>query len=194
MPLMDYPRFASAFVSNPMQIGAVAPSSSRLAREVVGWIDWPCVDTVLEYGPGTGVFTRVILASKRPDARFIAIENHAVFVDVLKARFPGLTVSNDSVNCVQSICKVQGIHSIDAIVSGLPWASFSDRQQVALLESTLGVLKRGGQFTTFAYLHGLLIPAARRFADRLRDAFTEVEMSRTVWRNLPPAFIYRCRY
>ena len=36
-------------------------------------------------------------------------------------------------------------------------------------------------------------PAAHRFRARLRGAFEEVLVSATVWRNVPPAFVYVCR-
>ena len=55
------------------------------------------------------------------------------------------------------------------------------------------VLKPGGQFVTFAYLQGLLLPAGRRFRAKLKRSFSDVTKSKIVWRNLPPAFVYRCR-
>jgi hypothetical protein len=55
------------------------------------------------------------------------------------------------------------------------------------------VLGKGGQFVTFAYLQGLILPAAQRFRKLLKQYFSEVSTSRTVWLNVPPAFIYRCR-
>jgi phospholipid N-methyltransferase len=39
----------------------------------------------------------------------------------------------------------------------------------------------------------MTLGAARRFRRRLRDTFDEVLVSATVWRNLPPAFVYVCR-
>ena len=62
-----------------------------------------------------------------------------------------------------------------------------------LLDATGHVLREGGQFVTFAYLQGLLLPAGQRFKRKLRDHFGQVETSRTVWANMPPAFVYRCR-
>jgi len=50
-----------------------------------------------------------------------------------------------------------------------------------------------GQFVTFAYLQGLLLPPGRRFVALLPKYFTHVSRSRTVWLNLPPAFVYQCR-
>jgi phospholipid N-methyltransferase len=94
---------------------------------------------------------------------------------------------------VRAICNERGIDQVDAIVCGLPWSIFSPALQTELLEATLSVLRPGGQFTTFAYLQGLMLPTGRRFRDRLHECFSSVERSPTVWRNFPPAFVYRCR-
>jgi phospholipid N-methyltransferase len=55
------------------------------------------------------------------------------------------------------------------------------------------VIGTTGAFTTFAYLHGMSLAAARRFRRTLRETFDEVLVSATVWRNVPPAFVYVCR-
>ena len=57
----------------------------------------------------------------------------------------------------------------------------------------LEVLRPGGQFATFAYVPGQALPAAHRLRRKLREVFSEVTTSRVVWRNTPPAFVYRCR-
>ncbi len=64
--------------------------------------------------------------------------------------------------------------------------------QAELLQATHDALADGGQFATFAYLHGLPLPAARRFRKRLGAFFSSVGRSRIVWRNLPPALVYQC--
>ena len=65
--------------------------------------------------------------------------------------------------------------------------------QQEILENVLASLRPGGCFTTFAYLQGLMLPAGRRFRKRLCEIFDKVETTPVVWRNLPPAFVYRCR-
>ncbi|MEU8139852.1 hypothetical protein [Streptodolium elevatio] len=52
-------------------------------------------------------------------------------------------------------------------------------------------LTPAGRMTTFAYGHAAWMPTARRFAAELSASFGTVERTRTVWRNLPPAFVYR---
>src|SRR5262249_46022819 len=66
--------FLREFMSKPATIGAVAPSSSFLAQEIVEDLQLSEAEAVIEYGPGTGVFTRNILREMKPTARFVAIE------------------------------------------------------------------------------------------------------------------------
>ncbi len=54
------------------------------------------------------------------------------------------------------------------------------------------VLRPGGVFVTFAYLQGLMLPAAGMLRRRLKSEFSRVETTKIVWRNVPPAFAYVC--
>jgi phospholipid N-methyltransferase len=54
-------------------------------------------------------------------------------------------------------------------------------------------MKDGGKFATFAYLQGLIMPAGIRFRKQLETQFSKVEISKVVWKNLPPAIVYRCQ-
>jgi phospholipid N-methyltransferase len=160
---------------------------------MVEWIDWPNLRAAAEYGPGTGAFTGEILNRLSPGSRFFAIELEPAMAEAVKQRHPQLTVHQESAARVRDLCDRDGITNLDAIVSGLPWASFPEKLQRELLNAMMTVLPPGGQFVTFAYLQGLLIPAGRRFGKLLGDYFSEVRKSPTVWRNTPPAFVYRCR-
>jgi phosphatidylethanolamine/phosphatidyl-N-methylethanolamine N-methyltransferase len=192
LPLRDYLQFIGAFFARPHVVGAIAPSSTSLCRMLVDWIDWDHVHTVLEYGPGTGVCTAHIVSRLRPSARFLAIEINAEFVYVLRHRFPQVQVHQESVLNVKTLCDGEGIREVDTIISGLPWACFSTAEQGRYLDATLTVLRPGGQFVTFAYLSGLLLATGQRFRRQLYQRFSAVQRSRIVWRNAPPAFVYRC--
>lgn len=185
--------FLKTFVAHPGAIGAVWPSSASLADAMVAGIDWRGVDAVLEYGPGTGAFTAQILAAMRPEARLLAIEQNAELAEVMRSKFPQVTVVEDSVEQVRAICDQHGITEVQAIVSALPWAAFPEARQTRLLEAMMTVLSPAGEFATFAYPQGLLVPAGRRFRRKLSEFFPSVEKSPTVFRNFPPAFVYRCR-
>jgi phospholipid N-methyltransferase len=160
---------------------------------MVRWIDWERVNTVVEYGPGMGAFTEQILQSNLPSTKFFAVELNSRFATTLGQRFPDVTIFQDSVANIEALCRQQGVSEVDAIVCGLPWAAFSDRDQTECLDAMMRVLKPGGHFATFAYLQGMVLPAARRFRRKLLSYFGEVRVSRTVWLNVPPAFVYQCR-
>jgi phospholipid N-methyltransferase len=181
-----------AFVARPDVVGAITPSSTGLCHMLVDGIDWDHAHTVLEYGSGTGVCTAHIVSRMRPGARFLAIEINAVFVHMLRHRFPQVNIHQESVLNVKKLCVGEGISEVDAIISGLPWACFSAAEQGRYLDATLTVLRPGGQFVTFAYLSGLLLAAGQRFRRQLSRRFSAVQRSRIVWRNVPPAFVYRC--
>lgn len=193
MAVQEYSRFIRESLRKPGRVGAIAPSTQRLATHMVSGIDWDSVRTIVEYGPGTGVFTSEIMRCKRPDAHFFAVELHAEFASALKQQYPDVPILEDSVANIEAICQQQGVAEVDAIVCGLPWAAFSERDQTEYLDAMMKVLKPGGHLTTFAYLSGMVLPAAHRFRAKLKDYFSEVHASRTVWLNFPPAFIYRCQ-
>jgi phospholipid N-methyltransferase len=173
--------------------GAVAPSSGFLAKRVVEWIDWDATSALIEWGPGSGAFTREILDHKPPTCRYVAMEINPDMCAMLRQRFPEIEIRQESVADVARICEQECIEQVDCVVSGLPWAAFSDALQTEFLDALMCVLRPGGQFTTFAYLHGMTLPAGQRFRRKLGQYFAEVTQSPTVWLNVPPAFVYRCR-
>ncbi|MFG0263223.1 MAG: class I SAM-dependent methyltransferase [Novipirellula sp. JB048] len=194
MTMNDTLTFVKNFLRHPTQIGAIAPSSRGLVSAMVDWFDWDAARHVVEFGSGTGVFTERILDRLHADAKFFAIERSAELVAATRQRCPTATVYQDSVTNVVELCRRESMPHVDAVICGLPWASFSEPLQAEIMEAMLEVLRPGGQFATFAYWQGLALPAGQRFSRRLKRTFSEVSRSHTVWRNLPPAFVYRCSH
>jgi phospholipid N-methyltransferase len=186
-------KFLKEFISNPTSIGAIAPSSPALAQAMVAGLDLQSADAVLEYGPGTGAFTDHILRGLGPRARFAAIELNSRFAAEFRERYPRVSLFEDSVANARKICDSAGIGPVDCIVSGLPWATFPSALQVTILDEMMKVLKPGGRFVTFGYIHAVSLPPARRFAAVLPRYFQAISKSPVVWMNLPPAFVWRCR-
>jgi phospholipid N-methyltransferase len=180
------------FLKNPKHIGAIAPSSRALSRRIVSDSDIESASVILEYGPGTGVFTRQILKAKNPGAVFAAIERNELLAARFRVEFPGVPLYEDSAENAPGIIRHLGADKVDCVISGLPWAAFDDGLQDRLIDATLEVLREGGTFVTFAYLQGLLLRSGKRFAEKLKSNFSRVSRSGVVWWNLPPAFVYRC--
>lgn len=190
--MRDSLTFLASFLRHPTQVGAIAPSGAGLAAAMTDWFPWHDARNVVEYGSGTGVFTAAILECLHPQASFFAIERAHELAQTTRQRCPSVTVYEDSVTNVAELCQRAGMEHVDAIVCGLPWASFSASLQDDAIEAMFSVLRPGGRFATFAYWQGVVLPAGRRFSARLHAHFTSVERSQTVWKNLPPAFVYRC--
>lgn len=191
--MRDRIKFLAAFLERPFDTGAITPSSKELARAMVLDMGIEDADTVVELGPGTGVFTHFIEHHLKPEARSLCFEINPELAETLRQRFRRTQVVNDSVENLGLHLKAAGRDSVDAAISGLPWAAFSPERQRLLLDATVNALKPGGRFATFAYSHAAWLPPGRRFRELLNSRFSQVETSEVVWRNLPPAFVYRCR-
>jgi phospholipid N-methyltransferase len=188
--------FIAKFIKDPASVGAIAPSSQRLAAAMVGRIDFARARAIVELGPGTGVFSAAVLARIRQAGsatRFLAVERDPEFAATLAGKLGAEHVAHGDAAELTRLCAARGITQADYVVSGLPWAAFPAALQDTLMAQVRAVLAPDGGFATFAYLQGLMLQAGRRFRGQLRDRFVAVEESPTVWWNLPPAFVYYCR-
>ena len=185
--------FLRQFVQSPRTVGAVMPSSAALARAMLAPIDFASARTIVEFGPGTGAFTREISARLMPGRRYLGIELNPEFVRELAAEFPCLSFVHGSVADLAQILGAADIDRVDAIVCGLPWATLPISLQETVFAGIDRTLVPGGVFATFGYLQSLILPGAWALRRRLRRSFAEVGRSPVVWGNVPPAFAYICR-
>jgi phosphatidylethanolamine/phosphatidyl-N-methylethanolamine N-methyltransferase len=185
--------FLSAALRRPGTVGAVVPSSARLAEVLAAVVPREGAPVVVELGPGTGAVSAVISRRLPATARHLAVELDPHMVDYLRRRRPDLEVVPGDAAELAALLAARGVDRADAVIGGLPWALFDQVLQEAILGQVSQVIGTTGAFTTFAYLHGMTLAAARRFRATLRARFDEVVVSATVWRNVPPAFVYVCR-
>jgi phosphatidylethanolamine/phosphatidyl-N-methylethanolamine N-methyltransferase len=185
--------FLSAALRRPSTMGAVAPSSQRLASVLCSIVPRDGTPTVVELGPGTGAVSAVIAQRLPPGARHLAVELDPDMVAYLRRARPGLEVVPGDARELGTLLVEHGVDRVDAVICGLPWSLFSDDAQTDILGEISRAIGDTGAFTTFAYVQGMALPAARRFRATLRATFDEVLVSSTVWRNVPPAFVYVCR-
>ena len=185
--------FLGQFLRSPTTTGAIMPSSRYLAAAVAAPIPERGDPVVVELGAGTGPFTAEIQRRLAGRGRHIAIEINPRLARRLAQRHPEVELVVDDAARLPRLLAERGIPAADVIVSGLPWAAFSATVQSRLLDAVLRVMRPDGAFTTFSYAHARPLTTAIRFRRRLHAAFEEVVPSRTIWRNLPPAFVYHAR-
>jgi phospholipid N-methyltransferase len=186
-------RFFKEALLSPHTTGALAPSSRHLARVIVDKADVDKASRILEIGPGTGAFTGHILARKKDDAHFVALERNPNFAADLREKFPDARIVHGCATELPTHALEHAFHEADSIVSGLPWTIFDPKLQRTILGGIRDVLGRGGTFATFAYFGPHWLPGGRNFRELLRGIFPDTRMSQVVVRNFPPAFVYYCR-
>ena len=184
--------FITEAMLRPKNIGAVAPSSKILAKLMTESADLKHAKVVVELGPGTGVFTELILQEIPESAAFMAIEQNEHFVTIMRAKYPTVDTIHGSAEHLKNYLKERGAESCDKILSGLPWASFDERLQRLLLSKIYESLSSDGVFLTFAYYPLNYLPRGRSFRRQLHHYFKDVKQSNVVL-NFPPAFVYVCK-
>jgi phospholipid N-methyltransferase len=189
--LIDQLRFLGRFLLRPKVTGAVAPSSPQLVAAMLEKMGVDEARAIAELGPGTGVATVEILRRLASEAQFLAVEKDPAWVALLRRRHPELDVEHGDASELDSMVQQRGIGPLDVVICGLPFAILPQQLQSAILDAVIRSLKPGGGFSTFAYVHAIKLPAGQRFRALLEERFAVVQISDTVWRNTPPAIVYR---
>jgi phosphatidylethanolamine/phosphatidyl-N-methylethanolamine N-methyltransferase len=182
--------FFREFLRNWNTTGAIAPSSKYLARRIVEAARVPEANCILEIGTGTGAFTSQIRDTMKPQAHYLGIEMNPKFVATLRDRFPNMRFEAAAAQEYDYGSFLGTEPHFDAIVSGLPWTAFPRTLQESILDHVLPRLKPGGVLATFAYSGFHLLPGGKSFHQLLQSRSAQLQTTRTVWRNLPPAFVY----
>ncbi len=182
--------YIKQFVKSPKSTGSIVPSNEELAQLVAKTARLEETETVVELGPGTGIFTEKIVEKRKPGSTFFAIEINSEFCQATRFRCPSVTVYLDSAENLKKYLLRHGKDSCDCVISSLPWTIFDRKTQKNLLEIILDALRPGGRMITYAYSISMMTPGARRFRSMMQSRFAKVGKSKTVWSNFPPAFVY----
>ena len=79
--------FLKHWAKTPLRTASLTPSSRALASIMASDIS-PATGSVLELGPGTGVFTKAIIERGIPQANVILVELNQAFAALLRQRYP----------------------------------------------------------------------------------------------------------
>ena len=171
------------FLKHPRKIGAIAPSGKHLAAKMMTPIDFASAKAILEYGPGTGSFTKELAARRNPDTTLILIEQNEAFCEQLRASFgnlPNLFIVHGSAKNVGQYLEACSVRSADYIVSGLPFASLPAAVSDNILTATKPALGQEGKLITFQY---------SLVKKKFFEQYFQITDCRKVIKNLPPAYV-----
>lgn len=149
-------------------------------------IDFKKAKYIVEYGPGTGVFTEKLLKKRDPKTIVLLVENNKEFYSLLKGKFKeeeNLFIVYGSAENIEQYLREYGMTYADYVISGLPFASLPKQVSTKILLNTTKILNKDGQFITFQYTK-----FKKAF---IQHFFTKIDIKREI-RNVPPAYVFNC--
>ena len=183
---MSKSSFLKQFFKQKKMIGSIAPSSRFLADKMLNHLPIKEAKFIVELGPGTGVFTKKILAEMGPESQLIVIELNEDFHENLQKTIvhPNFHLFHDSADQIGIILNQKGAKKADIIISSLPFSNFPPELRDSILDCIHEHLDDDGYFKQFQYsLHT---------KKHIKRRFPVTKISYTPL-NLPPAFIYSCQ-
>ena len=201
--------FYSAIRKDFQSIGAIAPSSSLLAKAIVNPLAQrpPGPVSVLEVGPGTGSFTSRILEHLREGDHLDIFELNPKFSLFLRRSLQKAGLGERGIGWELFNADIRTLDKpvqYDYIISGLPLNNFHPSTVAEILDILIDHLSPAGVLSYFEYvlLHNFRARILRT-TDRERVVGV-INTVRTfnqkyqydcnhVWWNLPPARARHCR-
>lgn len=174
--------FLRSFLSNPLKMGALAPSSPKLSRLMASCVD-PGTAPVLEIGAGTGVITRALLQRGVSPERLFVIEQDPFLAAFLQREFPNVCVRQGEALDTRYILAEEVVGRVRTIISSLPLRNLPRTDQLETVRAMMDALAQGGQLIQFTYAAGCPIPNQR--------LGLTAECLGRVWVNFPPAAVWR---
>jgi phosphatidylethanolamine/phosphatidyl-N-methylethanolamine N-methyltransferase len=178
--------FLKQYLRKPFGIGAVAPSGQKLAQLMVEGLGLQPDDVVVELGPGTGVFTRELLAQGVNRSNLILVEFNSEFVKFLGKEFPGVRIVEGDARALPQLLRSLGQGQVSRVVSGIPLRSMKPAMRNEIAKAIAEVLKPGGILVQFSYLNASPLTKIVTNEVGLVAARAGLAMS-----NMPPAFVWK---
>jgi len=168
-------------------VASLTPTSRAAVEKVCNKMDLNDRKVVVEYGPGTGVFTGTLLNYMTGNSRLIAIERNENFCHILQKHLldPRLEIINDCAENVLDILKECKEAEADYILSGIPFSFLTPDARVRILNDAYAALKVGGKF--LAYQNFFQLPEFLK--NHLEDIFQNVK-TKYVLQSFPPLVLF----
>ncbi len=176
----DVAVFGSNFLKNPLKNASLVPSSAASSRAIVKNIDFSRADTIVELGPGTGVFTKEIVKRAKPESKIILVEIEKSYVKILRDKFGArVTIENTSALRLDEILSRHGIKKVDLIISGLPFLQGGKGR--GLMQALKKHTDQGTIFRFFTYMPPIM---------KLAYKGMPIRKILFVPKNFPPLWVY----
>lgn len=168
-------------VMHPSMVGALFPSSKKLALSLTQQISTNPPGLVVELGAGTGAITAALINQKNLFHQLIVIERSEKLSNHLTQRFPELSVIQGDARQLHKLIDQSTSAPIQAIISSLPLRTLSSSIVKKIGTEINHVLPKGGLYIQYTYsLWGRPLCLSPQL---------KLIHQQWVWQNLPPARI-----
>lgn len=165
-------------------VASVTPTSKACVRHVCRPINFEEDITIVEYGAGSGVFSRYLLQNMSSDSRLYLFETNEILFDKLKQiTDPRVSLFNQSVEYVNRLLPSELIGKANYIISGIPFSFLDEDTKNSILEQSYRLLGDRGKFLAYQTSGHLKETLLGKFGKG--HVTTEWE-----WRNIPPMTVY----
>ncbi len=184
--LSQHAQFIQTWMKSPSRMGAVVPSSNRLAMNMAQ-IAARYPGEIIELGAGTGSLTRALLESGICESELHVIEVDAGLARLLGDRFPKVNIIQADAADMTSTLEQHGLArtQIGAVVSSLPLLSLPKKKKDDILDQVFSLLPPDRPLIQFTY--GFSSPVSNRTLERYGRKAMRIK---TVFRNIPPATVW----
>jgi phospholipid N-methyltransferase len=178
--------FFTEFLRNPRQNASIVPSAPAACEKMFEGLDMASMQYVVELGPGTGCFTRELMAQLPSSARVLMLEINPTFCPRLEQEYGHrFHVRQESAHRMDELVAELGWPRIDLVVSGLPY-TLPDVVIDPLFESLKRRTREGTTYRFFTYVPPLM---KRKY----EPSGFDLTLEHVVVKNVPPMWIYSAK-
>ncbi|WP_459937312.1 class I SAM-dependent methyltransferase [Desulfonatronum parangueonense] len=168
-------------------VASITPTSPFGVKRVCRKIDFSKANVIVEYGPGSGVFTEYLLKKMHPTAHLVLIERNQDMFKCLQKSFRDQRIHmyNDSAENVGALVNGQLPNKPDYIISGIPFSYIDQQTRQDIIQQTHDTLAENGKFLayqTFYQKDEHLLLHLKQFFKQVKSEFELL--------NIPPMRIY----
>lgn len=174
--------FFKRFLSNPRQLGTLAPITAGFARDAASVLKDPHNKIVVEVGAGTGRFTRALLNQGVQPENLYAVELDSELCDFLTKTLPGVNVIHGDAAKLVDLLPKELMGQVDVVFSVIPFMYLPEEVREEITKACFSVMKQGSMFYQVTY----------SFISPLKKSdFVKGKITKQKWLNVPPGFVWR---
>ncbi len=175
--------FLKQLIKNPKSLGAVAPSSYKLADFICQHVPSSDDHLIVEVGAGTGRLTQALLKAGVNPKNLAIVELDTDMSLFLQKNFPNVLVIQGDATQLHELLPDSWKGNVGTIISGIPMRNVSQEDHKLMVSSFLQVLNGSGHILQFSY--GASSPLSVKKLGLRKKRLGSILM------NIPPATVWQ---